>query len=104
MFQKRSLTTGFLVASLGVAAAFAVLTSPNVASAGDCDGLKLSEVKAVCAKGGKEAVKKSMKNAMDAAPKDKKLKCQSCHENQTDYKTKSNAEADFKAMLAPNFK
>lgn len=104
MFQKRSLTTGFLVASLGLAAAFAVVASPNVASAGDCDGLKISEVKAVCAKGGKEAVKKSMKSAMDAAPKDKKLKCQSCHEDQKDYKTKGNAEADFKALLAPNFK
>jgi hypothetical protein len=100
MFQKRSL---ILVASLGLAAGLAVFASPN-ASAGDCDGLKLSEVKAVCAKGGKEAVKKSMKSAMDAAPKDKKLKCQSCHENQTDYKTKSNAEADFKSYLAPNFK
>jgi len=104
MFQTRSLTTGFLVASLGIAAGLAVLGSPNVASAGDCDGLKLDAVKAVCAKGGKDGVKKSMKAAMDAAPKDKKLKCQSCHEDQTAYKTKGNAEADFKALMAANFK
>jgi len=104
MFQTRSLTTGFLVASLGIAAGLAVLGSPTVAYAGDCDALKVAEVKAVCAKGGKEAVKKSMKAAMDAAPKDKKLKCTSCHEDQTAYKAKPNAEADFKALLAPNFK
>jgi len=104
MFQTRSLTTGFLVASLGIAAGLAVLGSPDVASAGDCDGLKIAEVKAVCAKGGKKAVKDSMKAAMDAAPADKKLKCLSCHENQDDYKHKGNAEADFKSLMLANFK
>src|SRR6187431_2630768 len=103
MFQTRSLTTGFLVASLGIAAAFAVVGSPSVASAGDCDGLKKDAVKAVCAKGGKEAVKKAMKSAMDKAPADKKLKCTSCHEDQTAYKAKGNAGADFDALMAPNF-
>jgi hypothetical protein len=103
MFQTRSLSTGFLVASLGIAAGLAFIGSPSVASAGDCDGLKLPEVQAVCAKGGKKAVKDAM-NAAVKASSDKSLKCSSCHENQDTYKQKSNSEADFKKLMAPNFK
>ena len=96
MFQTRSLTTGFLVASLGIAAGLAVFGSSNRASAaGDCDALKIDVVKAVCAKGGKAAVKASMKQAVDLSG-DKALKCANCHENQNDYKQKPNAESDFK--------
>ena len=103
MFQTRSLTTGFLVASLGIAAGFAVLGHSNVASAdAACDKLKIAEVKAVCAKGGVAAVKKSMKTAMDASAK--KHECKDCHSNQTDYATKDNATKDFEADLKANFK
>jgi hypothetical protein len=108
MFQTRSLTTGFLVASLGIAAGLAVLGSPNVASAeAGCDKLKVAEVKTVCAKGGVAAVKKSMKAAMDEANKaDKtaKLECKSCHTDQKDYATNDKAEGEFKKHLAANFK
>jgi hypothetical protein len=108
MFQTRSLTTGFLVASLGIAAGFAVLGSPNLASAdAGCDKLKVAEVKAVCAKGGVAAVKKSMKAAMDAAnaaDKTAKLECKSCHTELTEYKTNDKAEGGFKKHLAANFK
>ena len=106
MFQTRSLTTGFLVASLGIAAGLAALGSPNVASAeAGCDKLKVAEVKAVCAKGGVAAVKKSMKSAMDEANKGgAKLECKSCHTDQKDYATNDKAEAGFKEHLAKNFK
>jgi hypothetical protein len=106
MFQTRSLTTGFLVASLGIAAGLAVLSSSNVASAdAACDKLKVAEVKAVCDKGGVAAVKKSMKTAMDEANKGgAKLECKSCHSDQKEYKTNDKAEADFKAKLAAHFK
>ena len=108
MFQTRSLTTGFLVASLGIAAGLAVLGSPTVASAGDCDGVKKPAVVEVCKKGGKDAVKKAMKAAMDQIPADKKIDgkkvgCLSCHENQNDYKHKGNADGDFDTLMAPNF-
>jgi len=105
MFQKRSLTTGFLVASLGIAAGLAVVSSPSVASADDCAALKVAEVKAVCAKGGKDAVKKSMKSAMDEANKGgAKLECKSCHSDQKEYKTTDKAEGEFKKHLAAHFK
>lgn len=106
MFQTRSLTTGFLVASLGIAAGFAVLGHSNTASAdAACDKLKVAEVKAVCAKGGVAAVKKSMKTATDEATKaGKKHECKDCHSNQTDYATKDNASKDFDADLKAFFK
>ena len=106
MFQTRSLTTGFLVASLGIAAGLAVLSSPNLASAdAGCDKLKVAEVKAVCDKGGVAAVKKSMKAAMDEANKGgAKLECKSCHSDQKEYKTNDKAEGEFKSKLAAHFK
>ena len=107
MFQTRSLTTGFLVASLGIAAGFAVLGSSTSASAGDaaCAKLKVAEVKAVCEKGGIAAVKKSMKAATDEATKaGKKHECKDCHSNQTDYATKDNAGKDFESDLKAYFK
>ena len=104
MFQTRSLSTGFLVASLGLAAGLAFLGSPSIASAGgDCDGLKIAAVKDVCAKGGKKAVKDSMKAAVDASG-DKALKCNSCHEKLDTYTLKPNAADDFNKKLASNFK
>jgi hypothetical protein len=109
MFQKRSLTTGFLVASLGIAAGFAVVSTPDVAAAGDCDKHK-GKVKDVCEKsGGKEGIKKAMKKAMDAANAKgakidgKALECKSCHSDLKDYKTTPNAEKDFGTHLEPNF-
>jgi hypothetical protein len=107
MFQTRSLSTGFLVASLGLAAGFAVLGSPNLASAdAGCDKLKVKAVKDVCtANGGVAGVKKSMKAAMDKANTDDKagLKCESCHTNATDYPTKPDAEKGFNDKLAKYF-
>jgi hypothetical protein len=106
MFQKRSLTTGFLVASLGIAAGLAVVSSPTVASAdAGCGDLKHEKVKAVCGKGGKDAVKKAMKAAMDEANKGgAKLECKSCHSDQKEYKKSDNADADFKKHLDSHFK
>jgi hypothetical protein len=106
MFQTRSLTTGFLVASLGIAAGLAVLGHSNTASAdAACDKLKVTEVKAVCDKGGVAAVKKSMKAAMDAANKGgAKLECKSCHTDQKDYATNDKAADEFKKNMAANFK
>jgi hypothetical protein len=105
MFQTRSLTTGFLVASLGIAAGFAVVGSPSLAAADGCDNLAIAEVKAVCAKGGSAAVKKSMKAAMDEANKGgEKLACKNCHSDQKEYKTTDNAKADFEAKLKKHFK
>ena len=55
MSQKRSLT-GFLVASLGLAAGLAVFSAP--VSAADCSAaVKDAAVKAHCGKGGQAAVK-----------------------------------------------
>lgn len=108
MFQKRSLTTGFLVASLGLAAGLAVVSSPNVASADGCGDLKVAAVKAVCEKGGKDAVKKSMKSAMDEANKagGDKLECKSCHSDQKEYKLSDAAKATegFNKRMAAHFK
>ena len=102
MFQTRSL---ILVASLGIAAGLAVLSPVTASAGGDCDGLKISEVQAVCAKGGKKAVQQAMKDAIKNSTdaKAKSLKCGDCHENQNDYKLKGNAEDDFKAKLLPSF-
>ena len=110
MFQKRSLTTGFLVASLGIAAGLAVVSSPSIASAdAGCDKLKVAEVKAVCAKGGVAAVKKSMKTAMDKANgagakiDGKALECKSCHTDLKEYATNDKAAGEFKSHLASHF-
>src|SRR5262245_40244734 len=108
MFQTRSLSTGFLVASLGLAAGLAVFSSPNLASAeAGCDKLTIKAVQDVCKAGGVAAVKKSMKAAMDEAnTKDKAgLKCDACHKNQTDYETKGDdAKKGFEGKLAKYFK
>ena len=105
MFQTRSLTTGFLVASLGIAAGFAVVGSPSLAAADGCDKLKIDSVKAVCAKGGTAAVKKSMKSAMDEANKGgAKLECKSCHTDQKEYATNDKAGDEFKSKMAAHFK
>lgn len=85
MSQKRSLTTGLFVASLSLAAGFAIMSSPNVASADDCGKLKVGAVKKVCKSGTK--IKKAMKEAQKAARKDglkidgAKIKCTSCHKD-----------------------
>jgi hypothetical protein len=101
MSQKRSLT-GFLVASLGLAAGLAVLASPDLASADDCGALKIAEVKAVCAKGGKKGVEQAMKDAVKAAKaKDASLNCKSCHGDKNELK--DNAEKDFTAKLKEHF-
>lgn len=110
MSQKRSLT-GFLVASLGLAAGLAAFSAPASAAA-ECsaDSKGIAEIAAVCEKGGKDAVKKAMKSAVDEATKakvmigDKPIGCKSCHTDTSDYKVSSNAKADFKAHLAQYFK
>lgn len=94
MFQTRSL---ILVASLGIAAAFAVVGSPQLASAdAGCDAIKNPDVKAYCKnKGGVAAVKKQMKASMDKAnAAGEKLECKSCHENQDKYTPKADAKLD----------
>jgi hypothetical protein len=108
MSQKRSLT-GLLVASLGLAAGLAVFSAP--VSAADCSAaVKDSAVKAHCAKGGQAAVKKAMKEAVDAANAagekvdDKKLECKTCHENSTDFKLNAKAEDNYKAHLSKYLK
>jgi hypothetical protein len=110
MSQKRSLTSGFLVASLGLAAGLAIFSSP--VSAADCSSsVKDSAVKAHCTKGGQSAVKKAMKDAVDAAntagekgPDGKKLECKTCHENSTDFKLNSAAEDLYGKHLKKYFK
>ncbi len=116
MFQKRSLTTGFLVASLSIAAGLAVFASPNVASAGDkavdCSKLKVASVKGACEtnKGDFKKLRDAMKSAVDAANAagekvdGKKLDCKTCHENTTDYKLNGDGEKLFTAHLAKHFK
>ena len=96
MSQKRSLT-GFLVASLGLAAGLAVFSAP--VSAADCSGsVHDAAVKAHCSKGGQAAVKKAMKEAVDAANAagekvdGKKLECKTCHENSSDFKLNGDGE------------
>jgi len=108
MFQTRSLSTGFLVASLSLAAGLAFLGSPNLAAADGCGDIKASDVQNYCNnKGGVAAVKKQMKAAMDAAnkdlPKDKQLKCTSCHEDQEKYKPKGDASAGFDKSMKSAF-
>lgn len=105
MFQKRSLTTGFLVASLGLAAGFAVLGSSDVASADDCGNLKKASVQAACKKGGKKAVDQAMKDAVKAANKDgAKLACKDCHDQSKNNELKGDAESKFDSQLAKYFK
>lgn len=109
MSQKRSLT-GFLVASLGLAAGLAVFSAP--VSAADCSAAVTdAAVKAHCGKGGQAAVKKAMKDAVDAAnaagekgPDGKKLECKTCHENSSDFKLNGEGEKLYKAHLAKYFK
>jgi hypothetical protein len=109
MSQKRSLT-GFLVASLGLAAGLAVFSAP--VSAADCSGaVKDAAVKAHCGKGGQAAVKKAMKEAVDAAnaagekgPDGKKLECKTCHENSSDFKLNGDGEKLYGAHLKKYFK
>ena len=106
MFQKRSLTTGFLVASLGLGAGLAIFASPNVASAGDAS--TCSKVKSVCDahKGDKKAIEKAMKKAVgdynDANPT-AKIKCESCHKKDDNSLT-DNAAKDFADKLAKFYK
>jgi hypothetical protein len=110
MSQKRSLTTGLFVASLGLAAGLAVFSAP--VSAADCSpAVKDSAVKAHCTKGGQAALKKAMKDAVDAAnaagekgPDGKKLECKTCHENSTDFKLNSSAEDLYGKHLKKYFK
>jgi hypothetical protein len=110
MSQKRSLTTGFLVASLGLAAGLAVFSAP--VSAADCSShVKDATVKEHCGKGGQAAVKKAMKSAVDAAnaagekgPDGKKLECKTCHENSTDFKLNAEAEDLYGKHLKKYFK
>jgi hypothetical protein len=109
MSQKRSLTGFFLVASLGLAAGFAVFSAP--VSAADCSAsVKDAAVKAHCGKGGQSAVKKAMKDAVDAANAGgekvdgKKLECKTCHENSTDFKLNGKAETLYKEHLSKYFK
>ena len=108
MSQKRSLT-GFLVASLGLAAGLAVFSAP--VSAADCSAsVKDAAVKAHCSKGGQSAVKKAMKEAVDAAnaagekADGKKLECKTCHENSTDFKLNSNGAGLYEKHLKKYFK
>jgi hypothetical protein len=109
MSQKRSLT-GFLVASLGLAAGFAIYTAPVAAA--DCSAaVKDPSVKAHCDKGGQSAVKKAMKEAVDAAnaagekgPDGKKLECKTCHENSSDFKLNGEGEKLYSAHLKKYFK
>jgi hypothetical protein len=108
MFQKRSLTTGFLVASLGIAAGLAVVSSPTVAAADDCGGLSIAEVISVCKnEGGKDGVKKMMKKAMEAANAagGDKLECKSCHADQKEYKLSDAKKAadGFNARMKSHF-
>jgi hypothetical protein len=110
MFQKRSLTTGFLVASLGLGAGLAVFASPNVASAGDtvdCGTIKNAAVKGTCSahKGEKKAIQDAMKKAVSEYKKAnpaEKIDCKSCHNE--DGSSKANASADFDAKLAKHYK
>lgn len=113
MFQKRSLTTGFLVASLGIAAGLGVFASPNLAGAvTPCsDAVKDDAVKAHCTKGGQEDLKKAMKEAVDAAnkaeekgPDGKKLECKTCHEDLTKFKLNSKGEELYGKHLKKYFK
>jgi hypothetical protein len=106
MSQKRSLT-GFLVASLGLAAGLAAFSAPASAAA-ECsaDSKGIAEIAAVCEKGGKDAVKKAMKEAVDAAnaagekgPDGKKLECKTCHENSSDFKLNGDGEKLYGAHL-----
>ena len=106
MFQTRSL---ILVASLGIAAAFAVVGSPQLASAdAGCDAIKNKEVQNFCKnKGGVAAVKKQMKASMDAwntANKDKpQLACKNCHQDQDKYTPKPDADfAPLKSTFCAN--
>jgi len=109
MSQKRSLT-GFLVASLGLAAALAVFSSPDVASAAPGDKSTCSKVKAVCDKHGseKDKIVQAMKDAVSdfkkkaTTPADKAINCKSCHNE--DNSLKANAVDDFNSKLASVYK
>ncbi len=107
---KRSLTTGFLAAALGLAAGAAIVASPDVALAGkDCQHSgKIAKVKSLCGSGGFDAVKKAMKKAQKAAKKagvaKDKIDCKACHSNTKDYPLTDNAVEDFKKLMESHFK
>jgi hypothetical protein len=109
MSQKRSLTSIFFVASLGLAAGFAAFSAP--VSAADCSpAVKKEAVKKHC-KGGQSEVKKTMKDAMDDAnkggatgPDGKKLECKTCHKDATKFELNDGAEALYDKYLAPHIK
>ena len=108
MSQKRSLT-GLLVASLGLAAGLAMFTAP--VSAADCSAsVKDAAVKSHCDKGGQSAVKKAMKEAVDAANAagekvdGKKLECKTCHADSSSFKLNDKAEDLYSAHLKKYFK
>jgi hypothetical protein len=104
MFQKRSLT-GFLVASLGLAAGLAVFASADLASADDCGAYKHAEVQKVCKdKGGKKGVEAAMKDAVKAANKaGSKLACKDCHDTAKGNALKSDAGDKFDKELKQHF-
>ena len=105
MSQKRSLT-GFLVASLGLAAALAVFASPDVASAGDKS--TCSAVKSVCDKhaGDKAKITQAMKDAVKEYKKanpTEKMDCKSCHTDK-DNALNDKGKALFEEKLASLYK
>jgi hypothetical protein len=94
--------TGFLVASLGLAAGLAVMSSADLASAGDDCKYKNAPVNDVCNNGydkkkGKSAVDAAMKDAVKAAKKaGKTIECKDCHDTSDGNKLKS--DADFSKL------
>lgn len=109
MFEKRFLTTGLLVATLGLGAGLAVVSAPSEALAGKkCKhSKKIEKVKAMCDAKGFNAVKKAMKKAQKKAKKagvsKKEVDCKACHTNTKDYPLTDNAVADFKKLMASHF-
>lgn len=107
MFPRRSLAIGFLTASLGAAASLAAVSSPPFAAAESCGHIQTAPVRAVCERGGRAAVKKSMKAAMEAANATggDRLRCASCHADQKEYALSNPNEARerFQQRMAPHF-
>lgn len=61
---------------------------------------EFAPVKAACAKGGQDEVKKLMKRTFDKQKAEgNEIKCNACHENLKDYKLKPNGKADLKKYL-----
>lgn len=109
MFEKRSLSTGLMIATLGLGAGFAVVSAPGEALAGKkCQHSgKIAKVKTMCEAKGFDAVKKAMKKAQKKAKKagaaKKEVDCKACHTNTKDYPLTDNAVADFKKLMASHF-